>query len=89
MPLSWRPVFGDLRDCWAEERRYGAEGGDCADPEARAGEIISNPRLRGDAGEYADVDDRFGCDQPIEAAVEELEKSSAPHLLTLLRFDWE
>ena len=64
-------------------------GGDCADPEARAVEIVSNPRLRGDASQYADVDDRFGCDQPIEAAVEELEKSSAPRLLTLLRFDWE
>ncbi len=59
-------------DGGAEEGWDGAECGDCAYPEARPCEVVSDPGLCCDAGEYADVDDGFGSDDPGEATIEEL-----------------
>ncbi len=59
-------------DCWAEEGWDGAECGDSAYPKAGLREIVCDPGLGGDAGQDADVDYGFGCDDPVEAAVGEL-----------------
>ena len=58
------------RRCDVGDDGDGAECGDCAYPEARTCEVVCDPGLRCDAGEYADVDDRFGSDDPGEATIE-------------------
>ena len=64
-------------DRGAEEGRNGAECGYCADPKTGLREIVGDPGLRGDAREDTDVDDGFGRDDPVEAAVEELVKNTS------------